>query len=104
MVLELLAGIASADPRTREVAADEVTDVHRRLPSQDVDALTAALVDARLAETVRGAQEAQLHALAELAEWHELPEAQVQRLTAVPRPTGDKSQDEYLSYLLAGDA
>jgi hypothetical protein len=66
-------------------SADEVTDVHRGLAPGDIHVLSVVLIAAPLAE---------------LAEWHDVSAEQVQRLTAIDRPTGDRSQDEYLSYLL----
>ena len=72
LILDLIARIASEDESIRERAADEVTDVHRALEDADVEVVAGVLIVARLVEPSRRCQEAQLHALAELAEWHDL--------------------------------
>jgi len=100
LVLDLVAGLASAGAHRRQRTADEVTDVHRHLGDDDTSVLATVLVAARLVEGDKAAQEAQLHALAELAEWHQLPRTVVARLHQLPRPTGDPSQDDYLAFLL----
>lgn len=99
LVVELLHGITSPDRVVRERSADEVTDVHKGLPLEDVAALSYALVATRLVEADERCQESQLHALAELAEWHDLPAEAVRRLATL-RPTSDPSQLEYLDDLL----
>lgn len=98
-VLEVLHGITSQDANTRERSAEGVTDVHRGLPTDDIASLVRALVDARLVEESPKCQEAQLHALAELAEWHQLPQDAVGRLRGLA-VGDDPSQAEYLADLL----
>lgn len=83
-----MAGIRSADPEVRHRVADEVTDVHRGLGPDGVQTLASALIAARLAESDLRAQEAQLHATAEMAEWHEISAVVVSRLVRIDRPTG----------------
>ena len=102
-VLDLIVGIASEDEAARDRAADEVTDIHRALDEADVDVVAGVLVVARLAEPVQRCQEAQLHALAELAEWHDLRPELVSRLSRIARPVADPSQEEYLDGLLPLD-
>jgi hypothetical protein len=63
LVLDLVAGLASADTRRRQRTADEVTDVHTHLGDDDTSVLATVLVAARLLEGDTEAQEAQLHAL-----------------------------------------
>lgn len=88
---------ADADVRAR--SADEVTDVLRGLDSGQVHLLARGLAAARIDEMDPVAQEAQLHALSELAEWHELPSDVFARVAEIPEETVTGSQVEYRSYL-----
>jgi hypothetical protein len=103
LILRLLHGITSPEAAVRSRSADEVTDVHTGLSPDDVAVLVHGLVAARMNEVDAECQESQLHALAELAEWHDMPTEAVRRLEALP-PTSDPSQVEYLDYLLRGQA
>ena len=75
--------------------------MHRSLSDDDIAVIAQVLVAARMHEQVVRCQEAQLHALAELAEWHDLPSVVLARLQHL-EPTSDPSQVEYLDFLLAG--
>lgn len=99
LVLDLVHGITSPDAAKRDRSADEVTDVHRGLSDEDVALLAHTLVGARLVEHDTCCQEAQLHALAELAEWHSLPTEAVGRLRSLSS-IHDPSQAELLRDLL----
>lgn len=98
----MLRGLVSQDPRRREAAAGEVTDVMRSL--EDFGGVVAGvLVAARLAEENADAQEAQLHALAEMHEWGMVPDDLRGLLTGGVVQATESSQIEYLDYL-RGDA
>ena len=100
-LLEIVHGITSPDPRLRDKAADEVTDVMRSLTSDQAALVANLLAEARLVEDDRAAAEAELHALVEIGTWHELPATAVDRIRTVD-PGDDPSQQEYLSELLSG--
>jgi hypothetical protein len=99
-VLDLVHGITSPDAAVRGRSADEVTDVHRALSAADIGLIVHVLVSARERERDPRCQEAQLHALAELAEWHDLPPEPVSRLASLD-PTPALDQREYLDLLLS---
>ena len=95
-LLSIQRGLVSDDPRTRADSADSVTDVHRDLSVDDVAVLAALRVTER---DVR-AGEAQLHALSELAEWHDLPTAALHIAVQPPHVLAwAGSELEYLDYL-----
>jgi hypothetical protein len=100
LILDLAHGFTAPESETRHRSADEVTDVHRSLSADDIAVLVHVLVAARITEPERGCQEAQLHALAELQEWHELPLQAIARLRFLEAPSDDPSQIEYLESLL----
>ena len=96
----LLRAASSDDAQTRAEGADAVTDVLRDLDTLDAATLSHALVSLRLVETDAVCHEAQLHALAELAEWHPLPDEAGERLRSLDATTVTGSQVEYLDGLL----
>ncbi|GAB3436074.1 hypothetical protein [Flindersiella endophytica] len=63
----LLIGLASFDPKQREQAADRVVDVSGVIPSDGVDQLARALVEAAVIESSPAALESQLNALNEMS-------------------------------------
>lgn len=67
---QLIRALTSPNPRERQRAADETTDVHRGLSDERVSQLVRVLVSARLEETDPACQEAQLNALCDLTAWH----------------------------------
>jgi hypothetical protein len=96
----LLHAMTSDDAATRAEGADRVTDVLRDLDPLEAVVLAHALVTLRLAETDGRCQEAQLHALAELAAWHPLPDEALGRLRYLDSATVTGSEHEYLDDLL----
>lgn len=101
VVAGLLRGIVSADAGERERAADEVCDVVMSL-GETAPAVSWALVVARSVENSMAAQEAQLHALAEV---HELVGVPIEVLEVVRRRGRSwrgGSQDEYVAFLTEG--
>jgi hypothetical protein len=100
MILDLVHGLTASERDSRERAADEVTDVHRSLSADDIAVLAHVLVAARLVEADRACQESQLHALAVLDEWYDLPPEAIGRLQSLEAPTDDPSQLEYLRDLV----
>lgn len=90
----------SDDPKTRADSADGVTDVHRDLSVGDVAVLALLLGAVRVDERDVRAAEAQLHALSELAEWHDLPTAALSIALQPPRVLAwAGSELEYVDYL-----
>lgn len=62
--------------------------------------VAGVLIVDRLAEDDRDAQEAQLHALAELHEWGLVSAEQRELVSTVTLDEADPAQEEYLDYLL----
>jgi len=98
-VLELIYGISAPQPAVRENSADAVTDVVRHLPDQDAVLLARLLVRISVTEPDLNCRESQLHALAELAQWHELPPDVLHPLASI-QGEAVGSEIEYLDYLL----
>jgi len=98
-VEKLLANLRATDAATRDRSADEVTEVCRSLTAEDLAALTHTLVSARMVEQVEGCQEAQLHALIELATWHELDSALLQPLLTLQGESLPVWHAEYMADL-----
>ncbi|MEU7294016.1 hypothetical protein AB0A76_12545 [Streptomyces exfoliatus] len=65
-LLELVRNIAASDPRTRELAADQVTDLISGYSLADGRVLTGVLAAAAACESNVGALEAQLNAIIQL--------------------------------------
>lgn len=95
--------MSSDDASTRADGADGVPDVLRDLSPLEAVTLAHALVVLRLTEQDATCAEAQLHALAELAEWHPVPAEALAPLRYLDTGTVLGSQVEYLDYLLAAD-
>lgn len=76
-----------------------MTDVARNLEEGDLELIARLLVAVRLTEEELDCRESQLHALAVLAEWHELSPAVVAPLAQI-RADAVGSEIEYLGYLL----
>jgi len=98
-VLNSLVGLVASDPRTREQAADELTD-QSQWPPGDALLLCNVLALLRLAERDRGAQESQLHAMVELLEGAQAPVFAQEVLRQLGGEIDDPSQLEYLECLL----
>lgn len=92
--------MSSDSPRTRADGADGVTDVLHDLSPLEATMLAQALVVLRLVEQDVDCQESQLHALAEVAEWHPVPRDAVAQLRYLDAATVVGSQVEYLDFLL----
>jgi hypothetical protein len=103
LIDELAQAIVSPEAKRRNLAADEVTDVHRRLSSDDVKLLTDALVDALLVEIEWSCQEAELNALVDLKAWHHLDPESVGRLSGI-RDRLSPQLIEYLDDILDSDS
>jgi hypothetical protein len=99
LAIELIHRITSTEPRTRELAADEVTDVVKSLGAFG-PVVANVLVTARLCEDDLAAQEAQLHALDELDEWGFVTDEVRELLSRIDIATVLGSQIEYLEGLL----
>lgn len=99
-VMAIARGLVAGDPVVRARSADAVTDVVRGLEADDAALLAYLLISVRIAETDHIAREAQLHGLAEVAEWHGLPAAVLTLIGNVPQDTVAGSEIEYMEYLL----
>lgn len=97
--MDLICGFSAPQPAMRANSADAVTDVVQHLPEQDAVLLAMLLVRVRVAEPDLNCRESQLHALAELAEWHDLSPAVLHPLATIRREAVG-SEIEYLDYLL----
>jgi hypothetical protein len=100
----LKSSLMSSDSSARETAADEVTDVHKSFSEAQLREIVRALIQARLAERDEGCQEAELNALADLKEWHDLDASWFVALRDVASESLVGSQAEYMETLLAGAA
>ena len=99
-LLILQRGLVSDDPKQRADSADGVTDVHRDLSVDDVAVLALLLSALRVNEADVRAAESQLHALSELAEWHDLPTAALRIAVQPPHALAwAGSELEYVGYL-----
>jgi len=98
VVSSLLKGIVSADPGERERAADEVCDVVMSL-GEFAPAVSWALVLARSVESSVAAQEAQLHALAQVRELVGLSDDVLGLIRRRGGSWRGGSQDEYVAFL-----
>jgi hypothetical protein len=99
LALDMIRRLTSVDTRTRELAADEVTDVVKSLGGLG-SVIAGVLAIARLGESDPSAQEAQLHALSELDEWGLVPSDVREILARIDLTTVEGSQVEYLEDLL----
>lgn len=101
-VLDLLSRMLSDDARVRERAADESVDMIQSLQLLG-PVVAGVLVTSRLVEHDHDAQEAQLHALAELHEWGLVTKEARELLCRIDLRSVDARQVEYLGYLLDGE-
>ncbi|MFT3925999.1 MAG: hypothetical protein QM778_25875 [Myxococcales bacterium] len=99
-VLDVLRQLISPDHQERELAAEELTDVVRSLESFQVALLASALVVARLCESNVTTQEAQLNALSELKEWHDVSAALLMPLKQLSANELPGSQAQHFADLL----
>ena len=100
LLASLIERIGAEDAITRDLGADEVTDVVGSVNAAEARAICVALVNARLVERNVTAQEAQLNALCELSDLQPLPVGVVDLLRAIDTPTLDRGQVGHLRYLL----
>jgi hypothetical protein len=66
--------------RAARRATGAIEDLVKDLSADDVALLVHVLVAARMVEDDNGSQEAELHALADLKEWHPIPVEALARL------------------------
>ncbi|WP_162908226.1 hypothetical protein, partial [Allorhizocola rhizosphaerae] len=67
---DLVVGLSAGSDEAREQTADSVTDLTGSYSPDQARRLVSALAGAAVAERSPSAREAQLHAAAELVEWH----------------------------------
>jgi hypothetical protein len=96
---ELLAKLVAASPEGRDKAADSVTDWLRSFDAQEAVVIARVLLWLASAETDDSAKEAQLHALAELAEYGLAPIDVLSEVGLLPLGELRGSSIEYVHYL-----
>jgi hypothetical protein len=72
-IRDLIGRLAAESARDRGTAADSVTDWTQSFDESEASVISRVLLWLSIAESDEGAKEAQLHALAELAEWELVP-------------------------------
>jgi hypothetical protein len=96
----LVHALTSSSPERRRAAAGAITDLVHDLSADDVALLVHVLVAARVVEPDDECQEAELHALGTLDEWHQVSDEVLARLRFLPAESVVGSQVEYLESLL----
>jgi hypothetical protein len=99
LVVDLVRRLTSQQAQDRAIAAEEATDIIHSLGELG-PVLAGVLALVRLRESDLAAQEAELHALAELHEWGLVSTTTLEVLARLDRNSLDASQTEYLDYLL----
>jgi hypothetical protein len=99
LVVDLVRRLTSEEAHDRANAAEETIDIIHSL-GEFGPVLAGVLALVRLTEGDPEAQEAELHALAELCEWGLVPTTILEVLARLDRRCLDASQIEYLDYLL----
>jgi hypothetical protein len=98
-VLELLRSLVAPSVDTRGTAADSVTDWTRALDSTEAVIISRVLLWLALVESDDTAKEAQLHALAELAEFGLVPADVLADVGQLPATGLHGSSVEHFDYL-----
>jgi hypothetical protein len=98
-VRELLGRLAAGSADARSMAADSVTDWTQAFDGSEAAIVARVLLWLALAETDGTAKEAQLHALAELAEWDLVPRDALQDVDQLTRAELHGSSIEHFDYL-----
>jgi uncharacterized tellurite resistance protein B-like protein len=99
LVVDLVRRLTSQEAHDRALAAEEATDIIHSL-REFGPVLAGVLALVRLREADQEAQEAELHALAELHEWGLVPTTILEVLARLDPISLDASQREYWDYLL----
>jgi hypothetical protein len=99
-ILPILRDVVSGDPSDRARGADAATDLIWEYSDEEVVSLAFTLACAFEVEVDRQAQEAQLHALAEFAEYGVLPGFVLRRVLGMDMGELAGSAREHLEYLL----
>ena len=97
--LELLGQLVAASAEARSMAADSVTDRTLRLDGVEAAVISRVLLWLALVETDDVAREAQLHALAELAEYGLVPTEILDDVGQLSRAELHGSSIEHFDYL-----
>jgi len=100
---ELISRLTSAQDRDREEAADSVTDLTTAYSSDQARRLVSMLTRLAAGESNPVSREAQLHAAAELVEWHPAARAAAEIGSLDPAALSP-SEQEYLEFLAAPHA
>ncbi|MBF6044375.1 hypothetical protein GO001_03950 [Streptomyces sp. NRRL B-1677] len=101
MLLNLIRGITSPDPVTRDEACGSVTDLLSSLDAREVDLLAIALSSLTSEERIPECRESQLHALVELLDTGHVKAEHVTPIWLISRDTLGVSEAEYIEHLEA---
>ena len=96
---EILSGIRSDDAKTRDLAADSVTDIARALSPQQTNEIARSLVAAAVQEEVEDCRESELNALDDLTGWHPIDRDLLRPVLDIERTGLGVSEQEYLDNL-----
>ena len=98
-IRELIGRLVTNSADARSTAADSVTDWTKSYDSPEAAIVARVLIWLALVESDDSAKEAQLHALAELAEWDLVPNDALQDIDQLARTRLHGSSVEYFDYL-----
>jgi len=98
-IRELLGRLVANSAGARGIAADSVTDWTKAYDSSEAAIVARVLMWLALVESDDSAKEAQLHALAELAEWDLVPNEVLRDVDQLTRTGLRGSSVEYFDYL-----
>lgn len=98
-IRELLGQLVDASPDARSLAADSVTDLIHSFDKSEAAILSRVLLWLALEEPGVAAREAQLHALAELAEWGLVPAEVLRDVGELAHRDLSGSSVEHFEYL-----
>jgi hypothetical protein len=101
LLIGLYRGLLHENPQHRSEHADSVTDLHRSMDDAELHGIESLLAVLAVWESDANAREAQLHALAELHEWHETTVDVVELVRRIDRTTLTGSEIEYVAYLMS---
>lgn len=99
-ILPILRDIVSDDPEDRALGADAATDLIHEYSDAETHSLTFTLACCCEVERDPNAQEAQLHALAEFAEYNYLPQYALLRVLRMDATQLTGSAREHFDYLV----
>ena len=97
--ITLVRGLVDADPKQRDLHADEVTDIYKDFDSEQYRCIALMLAELSLLETDWRARQTQLYALSELDEWGDVPPRAIELVRLIDVGTLYGSEIEYVEWL-----